>query len=133
MLTISDMLRYKTYDDRLDYLRLESADSQMTFEELRYLNQVFYNSRQWKDVRQYVIGRDMGYDLAVPGREILGKVLVHHMNPLKPKDIYYNTERALDPEFLVTVSDVTHRAIHYGFVPPPPLVSERKPGDTTLW
>ena len=127
------MLKWKTYDDRLDYLRLEAADSQMTFEELRYLNQIFYNSREWKEVRRYVIGRDMAYDLAIPGREIFGKALVHHMNPLRPKDFLYNLDRALNPEFLVTVSDETHRAIHYGYVPPPPLVTERQPGDTSLW
>lgn len=133
MLTISEVMKLPTYEERLDYLSLDAADSQMTFEELRFLNQRFYNSSLWKSVRAKVIARDLGYDLAVPGREILGKVLVHHMNPLKPKDIYYNTERAIDPEFLITVSDVTHRAIHYGFVPLPPLVTERRPGDTTLW
>jgi len=133
MLTISELFRWKTYEDRLNYLRLDAADSQMTFEELRYLNQLFYNSREWKDVRRHVIGRDMAYDLAVPGREILGKAIVHHMNPLRPKDFRYDLDRALNPEFLITVSEDTHRAIHYGYVPPPPLVIERQPGDTTLW
>lgn len=133
MLTISEMLRFNTYEDRLDYLRLEAANSELTFADLRYLNQTFYNSIAWKRARQEVIARDMGYDLAIPGRHISGKVIVHHMNPLKPKDLYFNSEGATNPEFLVTVSHITHEAIHFGFEPPPQLVLERIPGDTTLW
>lgn len=133
MLTISELITFPTFEERLDYLLLNAKDSQMTFEELRYLNQKFYNSPLWKQIRRQVISRDLGYDLAIPGKEIFGKALVHHMNPIKPKDILYATDRAINPEFLVTVSDETHRAIHYGYVPQPPVVIERKPGDTTLW
>jgi len=134
MLTISEMMRRLTYEDRLAYLSLDAASSQMTFENLRELNQSFYRSSFWKRIRRNVIVRDLGSDLAIPGREIYGKVMVHHMNALKPKDILHMTERATNPEFLVTVSDQTHNAIHYGSVPPPPFVIiERKPGDTQLW
>lgn len=133
MLTITKVMELETFEERLNYLSLDARDSQMTFEELRDLNQKFYNSPLWKSIRGHVIARDLGYDLAIPGREIFGRALVHHMNPIRPKDILYSTAAALDPEFLITVSEETHRAIHYGYVPPPAPVLERQPGDTTLW
>ena len=105
----------------------------MTFESLRELNQAFYNSPLWRRIRRLVIARDLGFDLAVPGKDIFGKAMVHHMNPLRPKDLLTLSEKATNPEFLVTVSDHTHNAIHYGVAPPPPLIVIRKPGDTTLW
>lgn len=134
MLTISEAMKRETYEERLAYLSLDTASSQMTFESLREYNQAFYNSSLWKRIRRNVIARDLGFDLAIPGREIYGNVVVHHMNALKPKDILNITERATNPEFLITVSDHTHNAIHYGSVPPPPVVIiEREPGDTKLW
>ena len=132
MLTISEMMEYLTFEERLDYLMLEAASSQMTFESLRELNQAFYNSPLWKKIRLRVIARDLGYDLAVPGREIVGKVMVHHMNPLRPKDLLNMSELATNPEFLVTVSESTHNGIHYQSALPLPII-ERVPGDTTLW
>jgi hypothetical protein len=105
----------------------------MTFESLRELNQAFYNSRLWKQIRKGVILRDFGCDLAVPGKEIFGKAMVHHMNPLKPKDLLQLSERATNPEFLVTVSEWTHNAIHYNAALPQLMTIEREPGDTDLW
>lgn len=132
MLTINEMMRCLTYEERLVYLSLDAASSQMTFESLRGLNQTFYNSSLWKRIRQGVVLRDLGCDLAIPGKEIAGKVIVHHMNALKPKDLLQLSERATNPEFLVTVSEWTHNAIHYGAALPPPII-EREPGDTDLW
>ena len=133
MLTISGMIRYSTYEERLAYLSLDAASSQMTFEALREINQAFYNSLLWKRIRRGVILRDLGCDLAVPGKDITGKVIVHHMNALKPKDLLQLSERATNPEYLVTVSEWTHNAIHYGAALPPPMIIERQPGDTDLW
>jgi hypothetical protein len=112
---------------------LDAKSSQMTFESLRELNQAFYNSPLWKEIRRGVILRDLGFDLAIPGREIVGRVIVHHMNPLKPKDLLQLSERTINPEFLVTVSEWTHNRIHYNTAPPLPMIIERKPGDTDLW
>lgn len=131
MLTYSDLLTYETFEDRLSFLSTPDIPAELTFGVLRHMNQKFYSSRQWKMVRDYVIARDMGFDLGIPGMEIFGRVLVHHMNPLTPSDIH--TPRALDPEFLITVSDETHRAIHFGSTPRHVIVTERKPGDTKLW
>lgn len=132
MLTISEMMKFSTYEERLNYLKIKQRSSQMAFENLRELNQGFYNSSLWKEIRRDVISRDMGFDLAVPGREIYGKILVHHINPLKPKDILQLSERAINPEFLITVSEWTHDHIHYNRAPII-LNSEREPGDTNLW
>lgn len=133
MKTISMLMTFPTFEERLEYLSLGAASSQMTFEELRELNQAFYNSPLWRRLRMSVIGRDFGWDLAVPGKDIFGRVLVHHMNPLKPKDLLLMTDRVINPEFLITVSESTHNAIHYGAALPPPIVIDRRPGDTTLW
>jgi len=132
MLVYSDLIQLPTFEERLEFLRTDGLSSELTFDKLRYLNQKFYNSRSWKTSRAFVISRDLGFDLAVPGREIIGRVLVHHMNPLLPKDLLYHSEEALDPELLVTTSYQTHRAIHFG-TELQEIVSDRKPGDTKLW
>jgi hypothetical protein len=87
MLTYSDLIKIPTFEGRLEYLRTIKLPSEITFAELRYLNQQFYNSRTWKLARRYVISRDLGYDLGIPGRDIIGKAIVHHMNPITPEDI----------------------------------------------
>lgn len=132
MLTYSDLILLPTFEERLYFLRTEGLPSEITFDQLRYLNQKFYNSRAWKRVRGSVIARDLGFDLAVPGREIFGRVLVHHMNPIAPKDLLYHSEGALDSEFLITTSHDTHQAIHFG-AEKLDILPDRSLGDTNLW
>lgn len=132
MLMYSDLILIPTFEERVQFLRTEGLPSEITFGELRYLNQKFYNSRAWKRVRTSVIARDLGFDLAVPGREIFGKVLVHHMNPITHKDLLYYSEDALDSEFLITTSYDTHQAIHFGTEILDTLL-DRSLGDTKLW
>lgn len=132
MITYYDLIVLPTFEQRLDFLRTDGLPSELTFDQLRDLNQRFYNSPEWKRIRRIVIARDLGFDLAIPGREIFGKVIVHHMNPLTPKDLYLFSSNALDPDFLITVSEDTHKAIHFGFQPPE-LFIERRAGDTKLW
>lgn len=136
MLTYTDLIQFDTYEDRLAYLLLDVPSSEVTFAELRELNQTFYQSPSWKNIRRAVIARDYGYDLGVPGHDIYGRVIVHHMNPVRPSDLYLQHEIVLDPENLITVSHETHLKIHFGFERPsglPDPFSERKPGDTRLW
>lgn len=133
MLTYTDLILLPTFEERLEFLRVDGLPSELTFAELRFLNQTFYNSRSWKNVREAVIARDLGYDLGIPGREIVGRVMVHHMNPLLPKDIYFSSSKALDPEFLISTSHATHQRIHFGRVKPEFIDIEREPGDTKLW
>lgn len=130
----SELWRYRTFEERFDYLRLGGQVGIATFGFDRYINQKFYTSLQWRQARDFVIARDEGLDLGVPGYEIFDRVLVHHMNPVSAKDIEHGLDDILNPDFLISTSQRTHNAIHYGDASllAKPLV-ERRPGDTTLW
>jgi acetyltransferase-like isoleucine patch superfamily enzyme len=132
--TYEELRKLETFKERFDYLRLDGILGESTFGFDRWVNQRFYKSGEWRSVRNYVITRDNGCDLAVPGYEIHIKLLVHHMNPVSLDDIKHGEEWILDPNFLITTSFQTHNAIHYGdesLLPRGPI--ERKRGDTTLW
>lgn len=132
--TYSEMIALPTYEERYEYLRLGGRVGEDTFGFDRYLNQVFYRSQRWKSIRDQIIIRDCGCDLATEGYEIHGKIIIHHMNPLMLRDIVDETEFLLDPEYLVCVTHNTHNAIHYGdknlLITAPP---ERRPNDTCPW
>lgn len=130
----SELRRFPTFEERFEYLCLYGRVGRSTFGFDRYVNQRFYRSREWKLTRDFVIARDEGCDLGVPGYEIFAEILVHHMNPMVITDIIHSDERIFDPNFLITTTQRTHNAIHYGnHKLLPPVVAERKPGDTTLW
>lgn len=131
----TELVQLCTYEERFRYLSLEGVVGGDTFGFDRYLNQQFYRSAEWKRARDIVISRDRGCDLGIPGREIQGKILVHHMNPLTVADIQGGGEFMLDPEYLVCVSHETHNAIHYGdkSVCRADIPVKRQPGDTTPW
>ena len=112
--TYSELITLPTFKERYRYLRLKGFVGEETFGYDRYLNQVFYKSKEWKDIRDYVILRDNGCDLGIPGREIHGQILIHHMNPITKQDILNRSEFLLDPEYLISTIKVTHDAIHYG-------------------
>lgn len=65
-------------------------------------------------MRDFVIARDNGCDLAIDGREIFDKILIHHMNPITKDDVLKRRDYILNPEYLITVTKRTHDAIHYG-------------------
>lgn len=132
MVTYKDVISLGTFEERLEVLKTVELPSSVTFGDLRPMNQRFYASRIWKTLRREIIARDFGYDLAFPGREIVGKVLVHHIRPITPKDLYLGREVVMDRNNLITVSHMTHQAIHYGSEIVDTFV-ERKPGDTKLW
>lgn len=132
--TYSELRRLKTFKERYDYLRLKGDVGRSTFGFDRYMNQVFYRSREWKRVRDQVIIRDQGCDLGIPGYDITGHVVIHHMNPILPDDIVESTEILLDIDCLISTTHRTHMAIHYGdesLLYKPPV--ERRPGDTIPW
>ncbi len=112
--TYSELSKLGTFEDRYQYLRLSGVVGEETFGFDRYLNQVFYRSQKWKDVRDFVIIRDLGCDLGIEGREIHGKIMIHHINPITLKDIERESEFLLDPEYMITTTHNTHNAIHYG-------------------
>lgn len=132
--TYSEMSQFVTLEERFEYLKLAGGVGVATFGFDRYINQRFYTSSQWRQVRNHVISRDNGMDLGVDGYEIHDKIIIHHMNPLTYEQIDEGVADILDPEFLVTTAHRTHNAIHFGdkSLLPRPLV-ERRPGDTRLW
>jgi len=135
MRTYSELQRFKTFQDRFNYLVLPGEIGIQTFGVGRYLNQNFYRSKEWKDIRQKVILRDNGNDMGFEGRPIYGSIRVHHMNPVTIDEFEHEDFRnMLDPEYLISVSLDTHNAIHYGSEQTLkiPLV-ERKKGDSCPW
>ena len=110
----SELLQLTTFKERYEYLRLDGVVGEETFGFDRYLNQIFYNSQEWKDIRRKIIIRDNGCDLGLDGYEIRGKILIHHMNPIRQQDILLRTDLVLNPEYLIATTLSTHNAIHYG-------------------
>ena len=112
--TYSELITIPTFKERYEYLRLKGLVGEETFGYDRYLNQSFYKSREWMDIRDYVIIRDNGCDLGMPGHEIHRRILIHHMNPITKEDILRRSKFLLDPEYLISTIKTTHDAIHYG-------------------
>lgn len=116
-------------------MQLKGFVGRETFGFDRYLNQVFYQRNpKWKSARDAVIIRDNGCDLGIEGREIYGKIIVHHMNVVTLEDIERDRDILYDPEYLISTMHTTHNAIHYGdehLLMLDPI--ERKPNDTCPW
>ena len=110
----SELMTIPTFNERYRYLKLKGRVGEDTFGCDRYLNQVFYNSPEWKRFRRKIIIRDNGNDLGINGRPIGGKILIHHINPITKKDILDRADSLMDPENVICVSHNTHEAIHYG-------------------
>ena len=112
--TYSELITLPTFEERFNYLKLGGTVGKSTFGFDRYLNQNLYKSQEWKSVRNKVIIRDNGCDLACEGYEIYGKVLIHHINPITAEDIINRNPIVFDLENLITTVHNTHNAIHYG-------------------
>lgn len=112
--TYSELILLPTFEERFKYLQLNGRVGDDTFGFDRYINQKFYRSAEWKRIRDYIIIRDNGCDLAVDGYEIHGRILIHHINPITISDIKFSTEYLMNPDYLICVTHNTHNAIHYG-------------------
>lgn len=112
--TYSELILLPTFEERFKYLQLNGRVGDDTFGFDRYINQNFYRSAEWKRIRDQIIIRDNGCDLAFEGYEIYGMILIHHMNPITISDIKFSTEYLMNPEYLICVTHNTHNAIHYG-------------------
>lgn len=112
--TYSELIALNTFEERFKYLKLGGSIGKETFGFDRYINQAFYNSQDWKKVKDFVIIRDNGCDLGIDGYEIYGRIYVHHMNPISIEDILYKTDYLINPEYLISTTHLTHNAIHYG-------------------
>ena len=132
--TYSELITLPTFEERFKYLQLNGSVGKDTFGFDRYVNQNFYRSKEWKRVRDFVILRDNGCDLAADGYVIYGKIIIHHMNPITVKDIESVTDYLMNPEYLICTTHLTHNAIHYGdgsllmMLP-----TERRKNDTCPW
>lgn len=114
--TYSELITIPTFEERFEYLQLKGSIGKDTFGYDRHLNQVLYRSPEWKRLRNQIIIRDCGCDLACDGYDIYGKVLIHHLNPITVEDVLARSRKVFDPDNLVCVSHNTHNAIHYGDV-----------------
>ena len=112
--TYSELITIPTFEERFEYLKLNGLVGLETFGHDRYLNQILYNSPEWRRFRPEIIVRDNGCDLACEGYEIFGKILIHHINPITAKDILNRNPKVFDPENVITTVHNTHNAIHYG-------------------
>lgn len=145
MKSYTELCQYAGFEDRLHYLQLHGKVGTDTFGFDRWLNQDFYQSREWRMFRDKIIVRDDGCDLGCKdhpitdwvirnGIAVRPKIIIHHLNPLTKEDVMNHTEALLDPENVICVSDRTHKAIHYGDDSIlRPIYEERKPGDTCPW
>ena len=132
--TYSELITLPTFKERFQYLQLSGSVGVDTFGYDRYLNQLFYRSPEWKQLRHEIIVRDNGCDLAMDGYDIYGRIIIHHLNPLIKEDILNRSDYLLNPEFLVCTTHKTHNAIHYGdesLLITEPIVRSRN--DTCPW
>lgn len=133
--TYQELIQIPTYIDRFRYLKIGNGVGEETFGFDRWMNQRFYNSHEWRNLRNHIITRDNGCDMAFPDREIEGKIYIHHMNPIEKQDIYDMTDFVMNPMFLVCVAHNTHNAIHYGSedLLDCNILVQRAPNDTCPW
>lgn len=132
--TYRELRRLETIEERFQYLSLRGSVGDSTFGFDRWINQQFYRSKQWRDLRHHIIVRDNGCDLGVEDYDLHDRIIIHHMNPMTAEHIAAGDDSILDPEFLISTSHLTHNAIHYGDASllPQQFVA-RQPGDTRLW
>lgn len=130
-----ELIRLSTYDERLKYLRTFGKIGEDTFGFERYLNQKFYRSREWKQLRKKIFLRDNGCDMGLDGYDILdpGSVIIHHINPISIEDVSNSSDLMMNPSNLITVSRWTHNLIHFGNEERVPVAYNRSPNDTCPW
>ena len=133
--TYNELITFDRFEDRFEYLKIKGNVGEATFGSQRYLNQMLYRNPQWRSIRNKVIIRDNGCDLAHPDYEINGQAAyIHHINPITIDDIVNENPKIFDMNNLITTTFQTHQAIHYGsrdILLLNPI--ERKPNDTCPW
>lgn len=129
-----ELIKLKTFEERLRYLQLNANVGIETFGSGRWLNQRLYHSSLWADVKNEIIIRDNGCDLGLEGYEIRGRIYLHHLNPITKEDVLNNSSKLYDPNNLICVSFDTHQSIHYGSeCAALSQLVERRPNDTCPW
>lgn len=133
LLDYDTLITFDTFEDRFNYLNLNGLVGMPTFGHERWMNQRFYQSSEWKCIRDFVIVRDNGCDLGCPDHPIPGKIVIHHMVPLTPESLGNSEDTILDPKYLISCSLRTHNAIHFGDRHLIEEIKERSPNDTSPW
>lgn len=133
--TYNKLILLPTFEERFEYVKCEGSVGYETLGPYRYLSQAFYSSKEWKRIRRDVIVRDNGCDLGVRGLEICGDITIHHLNPLSVEDFEKHSDFLTNPNYLISVSANTHKALHYGKEHDLLFLStlERSPNDTCPW
>lgn len=142
----SEMLKYRTFEDRFKFLQLHGRVSELTFGNNRYLNQALYHDPEWRRFKDDIIIRDNACDLAIEDRPITkilqgeklvrsDLLIVHHINPITVDDVINRAYKVLDPENVVCCKLSTHNGIHYGSNLPVECSTYaiREPNDTIPW
>ena len=130
----TELSELTTFNERFNYLKLDGIVGEETFGYDRILNQLLYKSKKWRKVRDEVLIRDNGGDLGLEDYPINGRAIIHHMNPITVEDVLNDKPEIFDPEYLITVSNSTHNAIHFSNennLQKDPI--ERTQNDTCLW
>ena len=129
-----ELILLPTFEERFNYLKLNSSIGIDTFGFDRYLNQNLYTSSEWRKFRKEIILRDRGCDLGVDGYDIFNYAVIHHINPITVDDVVNHSDCLFDPNNAITCTSQTHRLIHYGAQSPKhESVIERSPNDTCPW
>ena len=130
----SELIALPTFIERYRYLKIGGRVGAETFGHDRYLNQLLYHSDEWLEFRDWIIIRDNGCDLAMPGFDLHERILVHHIDPITVDDVIKRHPKIFDPENTISTSLNTHNAIHYGDESRLAILPiERTPNDTCLW
>ena len=130
----TELSKLPTFNERFNYLKLDGIVGEETFGYDRILNQLLYKSKKWRKVRDEVLIRDNGGDLGLEDYPINGRAIIHHMNPITVEDVLNDKPEIFDSEYLITVSNSTHNAIHFSNennLQKDPI--ERTQNDTCLW
>lgn len=137
----SELIQIQDYDERFEYLKHFVFGTKIgddVFGMMRYLNQIFYQSGEWRSFRRDIVIRDGGCDIAHPDHEIPEGIVptIHHINPPTLEDYEQrNLDILLNPENVVLMRRDTHRFLHFGHqenLHQNDLII-RKPNDTCPW
>lgn len=134
MKTYKELMTLQSFEERFKYLVQGSNIGEPTFGYDRWMNQRFYSSNEWRRIRKAVAIRDDGCDLGCEDHPIYGRIHVHHIEPITSDDIANHSSKLFDMNNLISVSELTHKALTYGsFDTLPTPYKERTPNDTSPW
>lgn len=133
MANYRELLLLSTIEERIHYLQRRQRVGDRTFGGDRYFSQAFYQSKEWRLIRNDVIVRDGGWDLAVQGYPVGDRGYIHHIEPITMDQLRHGDSALFDPDNLILCSHATHNAIHYGKTVTKRDLVERRPGDTKFW